>query len=156
MSISPRLEKYLQESGVAYEVMQHPAAYTASEIAGAQHIPGKEMIKAVIIKSGDTFVMCVLSAIHLIDFEKLETSAGLKGLELASEGEVSRLFPDYEKGAEPPFGHLYQLKMYIDSQVAQNDWVVFNAGTHTDVVKMRAQDFIDLSKGIAADFGRHI
>lgn len=156
MTISARLEEYLKKEGVEYEPMHHSAAYTASEIAGAQHIPGKHVVKTVIVKSSDTYLMCVLSAIHLVDFDKLQSETGLQNLELASEPEVEKLFPDYEKGAEPPFGHLYGLKVYIDSLLEDNEYICFNAGTHTDMVKMKTADYIRLANGKSASFGRHV
>lgn len=156
MAVTARLEEYLKKEGVDYEPMHHSAAYTASEIAGAQHIPGKHVVKSVIIKSGDTFLMCVLPAIHLVDFDKLQSVSGFQNLELASEVEVEKLFPDYEKGAEPPFGHLYGLQVFIDSLIEDSEFICFNAGTHTDMVKMKTTDYLRLANGKSASFGKHV
>ena len=56
--------------------MEHARAYTASETAGAQHVPGEQMIKAVVVKSNGNYMMCVLPAIHMIDFDKLKKPLG--------------------------------------------------------------------------------
>ncbi|GAB4226809.1 MAG: YbaK/EbsC family protein [Chlamydiales bacterium] len=156
MAISKRLKQFLEEEGVEFEPMHHSAAFTASEIAGAQHVPGKNVIKSVIVKSGDDFIMCVLPAIHLIDFDKLSALTGDSFLVLASEEEIGKLFPEYEIGAEPPFGDLYGLPVYIDSMIKDNEFICFNAGSHTDLIKIKTHDYLNLVKGKFGNFGRHV
>src|SRR3989337_2789555 len=124
MAISIKVKNYLEKEGIKFEVAEHPLAYTATEVAGIQHVPGKQMVKSVIVKSNGEFIMCVLPAIHLIDFEKLKAATGAKSLKLANENEISKLFPDYEIGAEPPFGELYGLKVYADSLLEEDSEIV--------------------------------
>ena len=156
MAVPTKLKSYLDKEKIRYEVAEHPLAYTASEIAGSQHVPGKQMVKSVIIKSQGKFFMCVLPAIHLIDFDKLKKVLGSKDITLADEEEIAKLFPDYDLGAEPPFGHLYGLKVYADLSLEDDDEIVFNAGTHTDVVKMKMDDFKRLVKPVMSEIGTHI
>ena len=156
MSISPKVKKFLDEEKVKYEISEHPLAYTASEVAGVQHIPGKKMVKSVIVKSGKDFIMCVLPAIHLVDFSKLKKALNSKDLVLADEEEIATLFPDYDVGAEPPFGQLYGLKVVADNILDEDEEIVFNAGTHTDVVKMKFSDFKKIVKPTLASIGSHI
>lgn len=156
MAISEKIKKYLENEKVHFEVADHPLAYTATEVAGSRHIPGKKMIKSVIVKTNGSFVMCVLPAIHLLDFEKFKKVTGLQDLKLADEKELKKLFPDYDLGAEPPFGHLYGLKVYSDKILETDDEIVFNAGTHTDVIKMKYQDFKRLVQPLVAEIGTHV
>ena len=156
MSISQKIKSYLEKEQVSYEVLEHPLAYTAMEIAGSQHVPGREVIKAVIIKSNGQFIMCILPAIHYLDLEKIKSFTGIDDIKLASEGDIAKLFPEYEVGAEPPFGHLYGLKLIMDQILQEDDEVVFNAGTHTDMIRMKLADFIRLAKPIIADIGVHV
>jgi Ala-tRNA(Pro) deacylase len=156
MAISKKIKEYLEEEQVKYEIAEHPLAYTATEIAGSQHVPGKQMVKSVIVKSNGNFIMCVLPAIHLVDFEKLKKVIGTTKLKLADEEDIETLFPDYEVGAEPPFGHLYGLKVYSEKILEEDNEIVFNAGTHTDVVKIKYADFKRLVKPVVAEIGTHI
>lgn len=156
MPISPKVKEYLEKQNVKYEVAEHPLAFTASEIAGSQHVPGKQMVKSVIVKSNGDFVMCVLPAIHLLDFEKLKRVTGTSKLKLATENEINKIFPDYEIGAEPPFGHLYGLKVFVDKILEEDKQIVFNAGSHTEVVELSFSDFIRLVNPTIADIGTHI
>lgn len=156
MTLSKKLKEYLEKERVHFETANHPLTYTAAETAGSQHVPGKKMVKSVIVKKNGGFIMCVLPAIHLLDFEKLNKVTGQSNLKLASETELKTLFPDYDLGAEPPFGHLYGMAVYADQILESIEEIVFNAGTHTDVVKMRYQDFKRLVKPTVADIGSHI
>lgn len=156
MTIPAKIKEYLDENNVRFEVAEHPLAYTATEVAGKQHVPGKQMVKAVIVKSDDEFIMCVLPAIHLVDFVKLKNALGNDKIKLAEEDEISKLFPEYEIGAEPPFGHLYGLKVYVDSILQDDEEIVFNAGTHTDVIKISFADYKRLANPVIAEIGSHI
>lgn len=157
MALSKKLKGILDEKGIRYDVKEHPAAYTAQEIAGAQHIPGAKLLKSVIVKkSNGDFIMVVLPSTKLVDFDKLSALTKDKNLELASEDEFVKIFPDYELGAEPPFGNIYGLKVYADREIEENDKVFFNGGSHTEVVKMDLSDFVDITQPIIGDIGRHI
>jgi Ala-tRNA(Pro) deacylase len=156
MTIPTKIREYLDKNNVKFEIAEHPLAYTATEVAGKQHVSGKQMVKAVIVKSGNEFIMCVLPAIHLVDFIKLKNVLGMDDLKLAEEEEISKLFPEYEVGAEPPFGHLYGLKVYADSILEEDEEIVFNAGTHTDVIKMAFSDYKSLVNPVIKEIGSHI
>lgn len=156
MAVSKKLKQFLDEKQVNYEEMQHATAYTAQEIAGAQHVPGQEAVKSVIVKSNGSFTMCVLPAVRMVDLEKFKAATDVSDAELAAEEDLAQLFPDYELGAEPPFGNLYGLKVVADTSLDDNDSVVFNAGTHTDTIRLTLEDFKQLSEAQMADIGKPI
>ena len=156
MPIPKKIKSYLDEQGVKFEAAEHPLAYTAAEVAGKQHIPGRQMVKAVVVKSSDEFIMCVLPAIHLVDFAKLKNVLGQEDIQLAEEEELKKLFPEYEVGAEPPFGHLYGLRVFADKILQDVEEIVFNAGTHTDIIKISFSDYKNLANPVMADIGTHI
>ncbi len=156
MTISKKLKKFLDEKGVDYKVTSHPPAYTAQEIAGKQHVPGSQVLKPVIVRCGEEYIMCVLPSTHFIDFEKLEKCTNLHDLELADEEALASLFPDDELGAEPPIGPLSGIETLVDSSIESESEVYFNAGNHEEMIWMKKKDFIDLSKPSVKNFGRHI
>ncbi len=157
MAIAEKLKRFLDEKGVSYEVTEHPAAFTSQEIAGAQHVPGQQLLKPVIVKDGGgTFHMIVVTTNQLVDFDKFQAVSKVEDANLASEEEVGKLFPDFELGAEPPLGELYGLKVYVDRSIEENEHVYFNAGSHTSLVKMPLSDFLSITKPIMGDVGRHI
>lgn len=152
MPISQRLQNYLDEHQIFYQLMRHQEAYTASEIAHTLHISGKMLAKVVIIKSDKRFVMAVLPSNHKVDFERLSEVLGGEQVRLATEGEFQELFPDCGVGAMPPFGNLYGLEVFVDQSLTEDEEIVFQAGTHLRVIKLRYQDFADLVQPKVTNF----
>ena len=144
MPILTRLQDYLDERKVAYQLIRHQEAYTASEIAHTLHISGKMLAKVVIIKADDRFVMAVLPSNYKVDFERLADALGGEHVRLATEGEFQELFPDCGVGAMPPFGNLYGLEVFVDQSLTEDEEIVFQAGSHLRAMKLRYQDFADL------------
>lgn len=156
MSASTKIKEILEKEKISYQILEHELAFTALEVAEVQHVPGRRMVKSVIVTAGGKPVMCVLPSTHKIDFEKLKTLLAAKDVQLANEGQVATLFPDFEVGAMPPFGQLAGIKVYVDKSLEENDAIVFNAGTHTDVMRIKFKDFVRFVRPIFADFGVHI
>ena len=152
MPIAKRVKKFLEENGVSYSTMKHPIAYTAQETAASAHVPGREVAKVVMLKADDRFVMAVLPAPFQVDLNKLRKVAGASGLSLASEEEFETLFPRCETGAMAPFGNLYELDVFVDGSLADDEEIYFNAGTHSEVVQMKYADYERLVTPKIADF----
>jgi Ala-tRNA(Pro) deacylase len=154
MSVAPEVEKLLAGEGVEWEVIKHPTAYTAAEEAAASHISGYEWAKTVIfLTKEDEAIMAVLPASYHVNTQALEGLVGSGALRLAEESEFSGLYPNCEPGAMPPLGVLYNQKVYVDERLAEDEKIVFNAGNHTEAVRMRYADFERLVKPVVAAFG---
>ena len=156
MAISERLKAFLDASKVKYTVAKHPAAYTAQEIAAAQHVPGRQLAKSVLVNADRGPVLSVLPAVQLIDLKKLKSLLGVKTLTIAKEADIKERFPDVEVGAMSPFGNLYQVPVVVDRELGASREIVFNAGSHTETIKMRYQDFATLVKPKAGAFGQPV
>jgi len=145
MEIPKRLIDCLKENKAQYEILRHPEAVTAQRIAQAEHVKGRHHAKVVMIKSGQQHLMLVLPADYQIDLEKVEKAIG-KPVSLDKEQEFKSLFPDCAIGAMPPFGNLYGLPTYVDKHLAEQAYIVFEAGTHTDAIKMSYRDYETIVK----------
>ena len=156
MPISTKLKKYLDDNRVKYITTHHSPAYTAQEIAATVHVPGQELAKSVIVKIDGKFAMAVLPASYKIDFKLLKKAAGAKKVELATEDEFKGLFPECELGAMPPFGNLYDLPVYVAESLVEDEQIVFNAGTHTEVIRMSYKDFERLVQPKVLRFSQHV
>jgi Ala-tRNA(Pro) deacylase len=152
MPILTKLREFLDGQKVKYEVLTHRQAFTAQEVAAAQHVPGKELAKVVILRSGTNFMMAVLPAPYRVDIAHASAALGKRDVALASEQEFKDLFPQCEPGAMPPFGNLFNLPVYVDETLTRDEEIVFNAGTHTQTVKMKYADFAHLVKPKVAAF----
>ena len=140
-----RLKQYLDTHNIKYVSISHSLAFTALQIAKLAHIPSKEMAKTIIVKVGGQPAMVVLPAAYKMDL-KILSEVFDTSVTLADEPEFSRLFPDCEVGAMPPFGNLYDLDVYIAESVTERETIAFNAGSHSEVIKMAYKDFEKLVK----------
>ena len=140
------LKEFLDQKKVKYVAIKHSPAFTAQEIAASAHIAGQELAKTVMVKLDGEMAMAVLPASFLVDFDLLKGATGAKKAELASEEEFEKLFPGCELGAMPPFGNLYDMKVYVAHRLSEDEEISFNAGTHTELVKLAYADFANLVK----------
>lgn len=151
MEIPKQLIDCLNENKVQYEILHHAEAVTAQRIAEVEHVKGRHQAKVVMIKSGAEHLMMVLPADHRMDLEKVEKVTG-KPVSLEKEQEFKSLFPESVTGAMPPFGNLYGLTTYVDKHLAEQDYIVFEAGTHTDAIKMSYRDYEKIVQPKVEDF----
>lgn len=141
MPLLEKLRVFLAENHAEYTHTVHPIAYTAREVALAEHLPAREVAKAVVAHGDSGYHMLVLPASKLVDFQELRIALGLSHARMVPETELNSLFPDCELGAMPPMGNLYGMPVYLDSALASEDLITFNAGTHRDVVHMSTAEF---------------
>ena len=139
-----RLKEFLDANQVRYVSIRHSPAFTAQEIAASAHVPGKELAKTVMVKIDGEMAMVVLPATCQVDFDSLKTAAGAKKVELANEADFRNTFPECEVGAMPPFGNLYGMKVYAVKALAEDHEIAFNAGSHTELIKLAYKDFKNL------------
>jgi len=148
---SKKLKEFLDSNKIKYVTITHSSAYTAMEIAAMAHIPGKELAKTVMIKINGQMAMVVLPATHMIKMDLLKKAVGNENVRLATEQEFKDKFPDCEVGAMPPFGNLYGMDVYVSSALKEDEEIAFNAGSHTELIKLSYKDFENLVKPTVAD-----
>ena len=151
-----KLRDFLDSNNVKYVTIGHSKAYTAQEIAASAHIPGQELAKTVMVKIEGKMAMVVLPASHKVIFARLQESLGTSDVELASEEEFKDAFPDCEVGAMPPFGNLYDMAVYVGRSLSEDDEIAFNAGTHTELIKLAYKDFERLVKPSVVEISSHL
>ncbi|MGH8577329.1 MAG: aminoacyl-tRNA deacylase [Gammaproteobacteria bacterium] len=147
-----KLKEFLDSHRVKYVSIVHSRAYTAQEIAASAHVPGRELAKAVMVKVDGRIAMAVLPASYQVDFERLRAAIGAANVELASETEFQDRFPECELGAMPPFGNLYGMEVYAARRLSEDGEIAFNAGSHTELIKLAYTDFERLVSPRVVDF----
>lgn len=152
---SKKLKEFLDKHEVAYISVTHSQAFTAEQVAASAHIPGKNMVKTVIVDINGHIAMAVLPSSYHVDFNMLREITGEGNVRLASEMEFKDRFPDCEVGAMPPFGNLYNLEVYVAKVLTEDDEIAFNAGTHTEVIQMTYRDFEKLVHPRVMKFAMH-
>ena len=141
-----KLKEFLDANGVKYVTISHSQAFTSLEIAASAHIKGREIAKTVVVNLDGRLAMAVLPGTRKVDLEKLRQGVGAASAELASEGEFLGEFPGCELGAMPPFGNLFRMEVFVDPGLAEDEEIAFNAGSHTELVRLPYADFERLVK----------
>jgi Ala-tRNA(Pro) deacylase len=153
--MAARVARHLEARDVAHEVLAHPATQTSSETAEAAHVSGNRVAKSVVIRDGDGYLLVVVPASHHVSLPLLTDWLG-RPVDLASEQEVGRLFPDCELGAIPPTGDAYGVEVLLDEGLASLDEVCFEGGDHRSLIKVSGESFRELLSGARrGTFGTH-
>ena len=132
-----KLKKMLDQHGIKYISINHSPAYTARETAASTFVPRREFAKTVIVD---------------LDGEKVMAVAKANAARLATEDEFREMFPDCEVGAMPPFGSLYDTRVFVDEMVTEVDDLCFNAGSHEQILRMDCRDYRKLEQPVVGAF----
>jgi Ala-tRNA(Pro) deacylase len=149
-----RLTAWLDQNQVPYTHTTHPQAYTAREVARAEHMPERRLAKTIVFLADNEYGMAVVPADSLLDLQELRIILDMPHLRLATERELGKLFPDCELGAMPPVGEFYGMRVYVDYSLSHEEEIAFNAGTHRDAIHVRYRDFAKLVKPHVVAFAR--
>ncbi|MBR9856740.1 MAG: YbaK/EbsC family protein [Gammaproteobacteria bacterium] len=139
-----RLQQYLDQQGVKYRVITHSPAFTAQDVAEVAHVPGSVMAKVVIMSLDGQMTMIVVPAPKKIHPDNLAQSLSAQEVTFLHENDFREKFPDCDVGALPPFGNLYEITVYIDSELAHQEEIVFSAGSYRELFSLTMKDYLRL------------
>lgn len=152
MTTASRLEAYMMQRGVQYEVLPHPRSHSSMETAELAHVPGDCLVKSVILEDDEGYVMAVLPSTHHVEIGKLSRELNRR-LGLATETELMALFGDCETGAVPPVGFAYGMMTVIDDSLAEKQELYFEAGDHRNLIHVNGDQFrVLMDKAVHAHF----
>src|SRR5437764_10865019 len=146
-TVFDRLESWLKERGVSFNVLRHEPVFTSEQAAAVRGTSLASGAKALIVKAGERFVLLVVPADRKLDSRKARTSLGVKALRFATPEEVLER-TGLRPGSIPPFGSLFGLPTYCDPALAENPSINFNAGDHAISVQMTCADYLALENPV--------
>jgi len=146
MAISNTLKRYLDHSGIAYEMVPHHFAIASQKIAEAAHVSGQRLAKGVLLRDDQGYLLAVLPSPLHVEVDELNELLDRK-LDLVEEDEIHQLFPDCDVGAVPPVGDAYMVEVVLDTELCDEPDIYFEAGSHVELVRVGGTDFQTLLKG---------
>jgi Ala-tRNA(Pro) deacylase len=146
MAISNTLKRYLDNSGIVYEIVKHPFSASSQETAEAAHVSGQRLAKGVLLRDNLGYLLAVLPAPLHVEVTTLNDLLE-RNFELIEEDEISELFPDCDIGAVPPIGGAYKLEVALDTSLCDEPAIYFEAGDHVELILVGGTDFQTLLKG---------
>ncbi|RTR37514.1 YbaK/EbsC family protein [Shewanella canadensis] len=146
MTISTRLNDYLSDNEVNYNLVAHPHSFNSLSSAIAAHISPAQVAKAVILEDHEgRRMMAVLPADHKINLGALSEKLN-RDFHLIKEQAVYRMFNDCEHGAIPPIGDVYNMDAVYDDLLVESSELYLEAGDHSSFIHMERKDFVRLIK----------
>lgn len=140
MGVALTLQQYLDDQGIEYDVMTHRKTGSSSGTAEASHIPGDRLAKGVVVKSRKGYLLVILPTSRMLNLEEL-ASRLKQPVKLATEEELSLLFPDCDTGAVPPIGAAYGLSAVVDESLEGQEDIYFEGGDHRTLVHLSGTEF---------------
>lgn len=156
MAIAKKVDRFLAEAGVSYEILAHERTDSASRTAQAAHVCGDQVAKTVVLHDGQRYVLGVVPSTHRVELDTLGQFLDCR-LTLAAEGEGARLFDDCAVGADPPVGQAYGLPVVVDEVLFEGEDVYFEGGDHQSLIHLSAEAFAALLHDARrARFSHHV
>ncbi len=146
MTISPRLQSFMTEHQVDYEVVNHPYSERALDTAHAACVPAKNMAKAVVLQDNDGYVMAVVPSLNKVMLRWINTKMN-RQLHLVTEQQLQELFPDCEEGSVPAVGVAYGLHTCWDDELDSVQDLYLEGGSHRELIHLQREQFKKLLQG---------
>jgi len=150
-TIFNKLQSFLSEKDIKHEVMVHKPVFTSKQAAKVRGTELRQGARAIIFRVDKEFIQVVCPADKKINEAKVKEAAKTKKLKIATEQEVKKA-TGCLIGAVPPFGHLFDLPVYVDKNLAENEDIAFNAGMNTKSIKMKYADWEKTVKPEVGEF----
>lgn len=147
MTIAAKVKGYLEQRGVAYELINHPVTGSSHETAEAAHVDEGHIAKAVILRDNEGFVMALVPGNAWVKLSAVKQELN-RDMALAEEKDAAGQFPDCDPGAIPPLGPAYGMETLLDESLTSLGVVYFESGDHRTLAKVKGGDFLELLSGV--------
>jgi len=146
------VRKMLELRGIPFEELHHPEAYTAQEVAQREHVSGHRVAKVVVVMADGAPVELILPASRHVSLARVRELLKAGAVRLATEDEMARYFTGCEVGAIPALRQWKNIAVLMDRALKAEGDIVFQAGTHSDAVRLRFRDWYDMVSPQVASF----
>jgi Ala-tRNA(Pro) deacylase len=136
--------KMLQARGIPIKEMHHREAYTAQQLAQREHFTGHRVAKVVVVMADGGPVELILPASRHVNLDRVRTLLHAHDLRLATEAEMEKFFDECEVGAIPALRHWKDVGVLMDQSLAVEGDILFQAGTHSDAIRLDFRDWYDM------------
>lgn len=151
MTVFEKIISLLNSKKVRYQLIEHEPVHTSAQAALVRGTAPEQGAKALVMCSDGVPVMLVLPGNLKVDLKSFKSKFGIKNLQMALPEEVEKI-TGVKIGAVPPFGNLFNLKLFVDTKLGINENIAFNAGDHSKSIVMSYHDFASLTSPIISDF----
>ena len=142
-----RAEKSLKQFNPNLKVIElEQTARTANDAATALGCKVGAIVKSLLFRAGDSFVLCLVSGDKRCSLNKLKKILDEKDVSMANPEDVKRI-TGYTIGGVSPTGHLTKTKIYIDENLKNFNSIFAAAGHPNAVFEIDFENLKALTKG---------
>ena len=143
-----RVEKLLKEYNSNLNVISlNSSARTALEAASSLNCKVGAIVKSLLFKTENTFILCLVSGDKKASLNKIKKTLNIKDASMASANEVKDV-TGFTIGGVSPIGHLHKINIFIDKSLERFDELYAAAGHPNCVFKINYNDLKKITKGL--------
>lgn len=152
--VTRRIRALLDEAGVEYRYVEHGPTLTCEASAAARGETTQVGGKAIVLKVGDTFRLCVLRAAQQLNSNRVRRHFRESRARFATRDELADL-TGLVPGSVPPFGEpILPLPNCLDRGFLENDRIAFNAGSLRCSIVMPLEPYLELARPELFDYAK--
>ena len=142
-----RVEKAIKEFDQKLEIIcLEQSARTAQDAATALGCNAGAIVKSLLFRMENGFVLCLVSGDKRCSLNKLKKILNEKDVSMAKPDDVKRI-TGYTIGGVSPIGHLNEVKIYIDTNLERFKTLFAAAGHHNCVFEIEFNKLTQLTNG---------
>ena len=142
-----RAAKSLREFDSNLKIMRlEKTARTASDAATALSCKVGAIVKSLLFKTSQSFVLCLVSGDKRCSLSKLKKILNEKNISMANPEEVKKI-TGYTIGGVSPIGHLTKVNILIDNNLARFEDIFAAAGHPNCIFKINFEQLLKLTNG---------
>jgi len=146
-----RAEKFLKDFDQSLEVIiLENSARTAQDAATALECKVGAIVKSLLFKAENTFILCLVAGDKRCSLNKLKKVKDKKDISMASPEEV-KTQTGYTIGGVSPVGHLERIEIIIDNSLERFNELFAAAGHPNCVFKTNYNDIQKITNGKVED-----
>ena len=146
-----RAEKALKEFDNSMKVIElNSTARTALDAANSLNCEVGAIVKSLLFRTGDAFVLCLVSGDKRCSLNKLKKITLIKDISMASPEDV-KLQTGYTIGGVSPVGHIKKIKIFIDESLKRFKDIFAAAGHPNCVFKINFENLLKITQGEIKD-----
>ena len=146
-----RAEKCLKEFDENLSVVElENSAKTALDAANSLNCEVGAIVKSLLIKIENDFLLCLVSGDKRCSLNKLKKISEKKNVRMASADEV-KLQKGYTIGGVSPVGHINKIQIFIDNSLSRFTDIFAAAGHPNVIFKINYEKLIQITKGDVKD-----
>ncbi len=146
-----RAEKCLKEFDENLSVVElQNSAKTALDAANSLNCEVGAIVKSLLIKIENDFLLCLVSGDKRCSLNKLKKISEKKNVRMASADEVKSQ-TGYTIGGVSPVGHINKIQIFIDNSLSRFTDIFAAAGHPNTIFKINYEKLIQITKGDVKD-----